>query len=211
MRRYIITLLIIAFLVGTLFKAADQTGVRLMKMFGTLGIFLFGVVGTMALTRWQSRSGLKDIEERLKQAEPDGLIITDWAQQGGGKPDYLVVGPGGIAAICLEETAGSTRAKRAALNVAKGRERAQAAVRWLRDRLNTSAPDLKAPLGELVQELPVSAVLVMTRRRAEESYSAEDVAVINPDRLGDELRNLKNQHLLDEAARIKLTRLFRQA
>ncbi len=200
MRRYVITLLAIAFLVGTLFKAADDTGVRLMKMFGTLGIFLFGVVGTMALTRWQSQSGLKETQEALKQVEPEGFIITDWAQQGAGKPDYVLVGPGGVVAVCLEETPGSTRAKKAAVNVAKGRERAQTAVRWVRDRLNTAG-----------QDLPVSAFLVMTRRKAEETYSAENVAVINPDRLGEHLRSQVSQPLLDEPARIKLTRILRQA
>jgi len=53
-RRYVITLMFLALVIGSLFRAADQTGIRLMKMFGVMGIFLFGVVGTMALTRLQS-------------------------------------------------------------------------------------------------------------------------------------------------------------
>lgn len=211
MRRYVITLLVIAFLVGTLFKAADQTGVRLMKMFATLGIFFFGVVGTMALSRWQSRTGLKEIEAALKQGESAGLIITDWAQQqGGARPDYVVVGPGGVAAVCLEETPGATRAKKAALNAAKGRERTSAAANWMRERLAATAIS-NSPLGETMRDLPITALLVMTRRRAGGSYSADNVAVINPDQLDESLRSLRNQQLLDEADRIKLTRLLRQA
>lgn len=210
MRRYVIALVIMAILIGSLFKAADQTGIRLMAMFATIGIFLFGIIGTLAINRWQSRSGLKDIETALKSLEPK-CLITDWAYQGGGKPDYLVVGPGGIVAICLDDTPQSTRAKRAAALVAKGRDRAQGSVRWLWDRLSAAAPGLTPPLGESVQEMPVTPVLVLVRRRALAEYTTGGVAVLNAEQLAESLRSVSERNLLEEPARVRLTRVFRSA
>lgn len=196
MRRYIITLAIIAFLVGTLFRATEETGVRLMNMFATLGILLFGVIGSMALSRYQSRQGLKEVETALKTLEPDWLI-TDWALRGGGRPDYVLVGPGGVVAICLDEVAGSAFAWRARGQVAKARERAQAAAGWVRERLS--------PYGEPVQ---VEPVVVLTRRKAVEEYSADGIPVYNPGQVAEQIRSLGGN--LDQPARIKLTRLLRQ-
>lgn len=209
MRRYIITLLVVAFLVGSLFKAADQTGIRILKMFGTIGIFLFGVVGTLALSRWQSREGLKEIDDALKLVEPEG-IITDWAFRWDGRPDYLVVGPGGLVAVCLEDVAQSVGDRRAREKIVKARERANASVRWLRDRLNGAAPELKTPLGDLIQEIPVVAIVVLSRRRTVEAYAADGVAVLNAVQLSNYLRSTFRSTLLDERTRIRLTRLFRQ-
>lgn len=209
MRRYVITLMFLALLIGSLFRAADQTGIRLMKMFGVLGIFLFGVVGTMALTRLQSRSGLREVESALKALEPD-FLITDWAYKGGGRPDYLLVGAAGLVAVCIEEMPQTATKQQGPTRVAKARDRVEVTVRWLRDRLNQAAPDLKAPLGELVQELPVGAVVVLTRSRASEAYSAEGVAVLNAESLAAHVRSLGNRNLLDQPARVRLTRLFRE-
>ena len=210
MRRYIITLLLLALIIGSLFKAADQTGVRLMRMFGTIGIFLFGVVGTMALSRWQSQQGLNQTETALKSLEPEA-IITDWAFQGKGRPDFLVVGPGGIAAICLDETPQSTAATRAEASVAKNRDRVQESVRFVRDRLLGASAEVKASLGDLMDEVPVAAVLVMTRRRALPEYAAGGVTVINDNQLAEHVRSLWDRELLDERTRIKLTRVLREA
>lgn len=196
MRRYVITLAIIAFLVGTLFRATAETGVRLMNMFATLGILMFGLIGSMALSRWQSRQGLKEIETALKALEPDWLI-TDWALRGGGRPDYVLAGPGGVVAICLDEVAGSAFAWRARGQVAKARERAQAAAGWVRERLS--------PHGDPV---PVEPLVVLTRRKTNEEYSAESIPVYNPEQVAEHIRSL-GEHL-DEPARNKLTRLLRQ-
>lgn len=193
-----ITLAIIAFLVGTLFRATAETGVRLMNMFATLGIFFFGLIGSMALSRWQSRQGLNEVEAALKRLEPD-WIITDWAFRGGGRSDYVLVGPGGVAAICLDEVAGSAFAWRARGQVEKARERAQAAADWVRERLS--------PYGEPV---PVQPLVVLVRRKSSPDYSTESIPVCNPDQVVEQLRALGEQELFDPQARIKLTRLLRQ-
>lgn len=209
MRGYLITLAILAVLVGSLWQATEKTGYRRMNEYAAYGIFLFGVVGTLAINRWQSRNGVKETEAALKSLEPDA-IITDWAFQGGGKPDYLVVGPGGLVAICVEDVAQTTRSGRASGKISKSRERVQSAVRWLRDRLNDAAPELKAPLGDLVQEVPVAAVLVLTRHQAEEEHNANGVAVVNADQLASHIRRLWERDLLDQPTRVRLTRIFRQ-
>ncbi|HWI61676.1 MAG TPA: hypothetical protein VNT75_07565 [Symbiobacteriaceae bacterium] len=197
MRRYVIVLIVMAILIGSLFRASEQTGVRLMNMFATIGIFLFGVVGTMALSRWQSSAGLKEVQAALKSLEP-GWVITDWAHQGGGRPDYLLVGPGGIVSVCLDETPQSTWARFARKRLERSRDRAEATVRWLQER---------RPEGET----PVSAVLVLTRRRADADSAAGAVPVLNAEQLAEHIRSLGSQELLDERARIALTRTFRSA
>jgi len=54
-------------------------------------------------------------------------------------------------------------------------------------------------------------VLVLTRRRSEPDFTADDVAVVNPDSLAAHVRNVGGHMLLDERDRIKVTRAFRSA
>lgn len=209
MRRYVITMLVVAFLIGSLFKAADETGVRLMKMFGTLGILLFGVVGTLALTRWQSREGLKTLEAALKSLEPEHLI-TDWAFRGEGRPDYLVVGPAGLFAVCLEDVSQSVGAKRATARIAKGRERTLKATEWLRSHLTEASSVPDQAQGTICTEIAVKPVLVLLRRRLVSECVADGVTVVNAEQLAESIGGAHEQQMLDEAARRKITRWFRQ-
>lgn len=208
MRKYIITLLVIAFLVGTLFKAADQTGVRVMKMFGTVGILLFGAIGTMALTRWQSRTGLQEIEQALKAVEPEG-IITDWSDRRDGRPDYLVVLPGAAAVVCVDDMAQAIRGKRALTRIGKARRRTLGAVEWLRAALTrgTSADDVA---DSHLAQVPIAPVLVLSRRRVQAEDADEGVAVLNADQLTGYLKNYASEAVLDATARVRMTRTLRQ-
>jgi hypothetical protein len=196
-RRYVIGLVLTSVLVGSLFKAYTQTGNHWMAMYATIGIVLFGLIGTLGINRLQTSTGLKELEGALKSLEPEA-VITDWALQPGGRPDYLVVGPGGIVAVTLNETAQSARAKRAAHLIAKACGKAQGSVHWVRERLDAVAPGL-----------PVAAVLVLTRRRAVPEHSTGDVAVLNPEQLAGHIRSLWGQSRLTEPDRIKLTRMLR--
>lgn len=208
MRRYIVTLALMAILVGSLFKASQQTGVRLMNMFATLGIFLFGVVGTMALTRYQSREGLKEIEAALKSLEPQWLI-TDWLRRGGGYPDYLLVGPGGLVAVCVEETPQSAFRGTVARNLKRARERASASMQWVRERLGGVGPALEVSGGMSAPDLPIATVVVMNRRKAEPGFSTEGIPVLNSEDLARYVRRLWEEDPLDERARVTLTRALR--
>lgn len=197
MRRYVVTLLIIAFLVGTLFRATDMTGMRIWNMFATMGIVLFGLVGSLALTRLQRRSGQKNVEAAIKALEPD-WVVTDWVGSGGDKPDYLLVGPTGIAAVCVDETAGSSFAWRARQLVAKSRTRAARSAEWVRSQLRQSN-----------SEVPVSPVLLLSRRKAVAEYTDSQVVALNPDQLATHLQSGEQPVRLDQPARFQLTRLFR--
>lgn len=220
MRRYVIVLVFMAIVIGSLFRASEQTGVRLMNMFATIGIFLFGVVGTLALTRWQSQNGVKDVHAALKALEPE-WVITDWAAQGGGRPDYLLVGPGGIVCVCVDETPQSTWARFARKRIARGRERVRGAERWVRDRLSaggvSGAGESGSEAGSAGQsstgharELPVSTVLLLTRRRSEAEYSADGVTVLNPPLLAEYVGAMGAAGLvLAQRERFNLTRKLR--
>lgn len=200
MRWYLTTLLFIAFVVGTLFKASEQTGMRIWNMFATMGIFLFGLVGSLALSRLQRGSGMKHVESALKALEPE-WVITDWAGEGGEKPDYLLVGPDGIAAVCLDHTPGSTFGWRARPMIERSRKRAERSAEWVRSRLG------EAPAGT---DGPVIPVLLLTRRKTVPEYSAGEVRVINPDQLADSLRSGETARL-EQPVRFQLSRYFRTA
>lgn len=199
MRWYLVTLLLIAFLVGTLFRATEMTGMRIWNMFATMGIFLFGLVGSLALTRLQRRSGQKGIESAIKSLEPE-WVITDWAGVGGEKPDYVLIGPTGIAVICLDETAGSTFAWRARQLVERSRKRAERSAEWVRSQLGQSAGDAK-----------LVPVVLLSRRKTVPEYTSDQVVVLNPDQLAAYLRAGEQPGILDQPDRFKLTRLLREA
>lgn len=205
MRPYVIALGVMALLIGSLFQAAETTGIRLMRMFGTLGILLFGIVGTMAISRWQSRAGLQTVEAGLKSLEPE-CLITDWAHQGKGRPDFLIVAPAGLIAITLDEMPHTVKGARAADRIAKARQRATDSVRWLRDQMTCGFGD-----GTSVSEIPVSAFVVLLRRQAKPEDTSEGVTVLNPEELSSKLGGFKVPVTLDERLRIKLTRHFRHA
>ena len=198
MRWYIVTLLLIAFFVGTLFQATEQTGMRIWNMFATMGIFLFGLIGSLALTRMQRRSGLKHVEAALKTLEPD-WVITDWSESPGEKPDYLLVGPDGLVAICIDEMAGSTFAWRARQLVERSRGRAERSAEWVRTRLEQAG-----------STAPVRPVVLLSRRRALPEYSTSGVEVLNADNLAAYLRAGQEPTLIDQQDRFKLTRLLRE-
>lgn len=197
MRWYLVTMLAIAFLVGILFRATEVTGMRIWNMFGTMGIFFFGLVGSLALSRLQQRSGNKQVEAALKALEPD-WVITDWQGKSGGMPDYLLVGPTGILSICVDQTPQSSFGWLARPAIQRGRRRAEAAASWVRTRLGDQS------------DTPVLPLLLLARRKAVEEYTADGVVALNPDQLATYLRSSGQPVLLESPARIRLTRLLRE-
>jgi hypothetical protein len=167
-------------------------------MFATMGIFLFGLVGSLALARLQRRSGQQIVETAIKALEPE-WVITDWAGAGGEKPDYLLVGPTGIAAICVDETAGSTFEWRARQLVGRSCRRAERSAEWVRSQLRRWSGDA-----------PVFPLVLLSRRKAQPDYSEGQVVVLNPDQLADHLRSGGQPALFDQPARFRLTRLIRE-
>lgn len=204
MRRYVVVLVILALATGGLYQAAEATGSGLLTMFATLGLFLIGAVGTLALNRHQAESGVREVQQALKSLEPE-CFITDWTSDPGERPDYLVVGPAGLHAVCVDDIPQTAKATKALLRIAQSRDRTVAASSWVRRRLIQAADSIEGLEG-----IPVSGVLVLSRRRADEADSTADVAVLNPDALRLHVADQERPELLSKPLRIKLTRYFRQ-
>lgn len=200
MRGYLITLLLIAFLVGSLFRASEVTGMRIWNMFATFGIFLFGVVGSLALTRLQQRSGQRGIEEALKALEPD-WIITDWSSAPGERPDYLLVGPAGLLAVCAEHSPGPARSARARRRIQAVAARAVRSAGWVQAELR-GWPD--------AAELPVIPLVLLSRMRAPEDQPDGGVPVLNPEALSGFVETLSPGPGVSRSLRYRITRLLRE-
>jgi len=198
-RPYLTALLVIAFLVGSLFRASELTGMRIWNMFATFGIFLFGVVGSLALTRLQQRSGIRSVQEALKALEPE-WVITDWSHAAAERPDYLLVGPGGILAVCVEDSPRALSAARTRRQVAAAAVRTLRAADWVCRRL----AELDAG------HLPVRPVLLLSRLRALPEYSQEGVPVLNPEGLAAFVGALAPAPTVSRPLRYRLTRRLRE-
>ncbi|MFB5083886.1 hypothetical protein [Symbiobacterium thermophilum] len=200
MRGYLITLLLIAFLVGSLFRASEVTGMRIFNMFATFGIFLFGVVGSLALTRLQQRSGQRGVEEALKALEPD-WVITDWSAAPGERPDYLLVGPAGLLAVCVEHSPGQARSARARRRLAGAADRARQCADWVRSELSG---------WREAADLPVFPLVLLSRMRAPDDQQEDGVPVLNPESLAGFVANLEPGPALSRPLRYRITRRLRE-
>ncbi len=199
MRRHIITLVVLALITGGLYQAAERTGSGLLTMASTIGLFLIGGFGVLALNQWQLDSGVREVEQALKSLEPD-CLITDWSGNPGSRPDYLVVGPGGVAAICVDPVPHTASATKATVRIALARQRTDTAAKWVSTQLGETFP------GTLVK-----AILVLSRRRADEAYSTSEVLVVNSEHLGDIIRAMDQTNSQSQPKRIQITRLVRQS
>jgi len=199
-RGYLITLLLIAFLVGSLFRAAEVTGMRIWNMFGTIGIFLLGVASFLALTRWQQRSGQRSIEEALKALEPE-WIITDWSDAPGERPDYLLVGPAGLLAVCVDHSPGPARSPRARRRVEAAADRALQCARWVRAELSE---------WDEADGLPVIPLVLLSRMRAPDDPAEGGVPVLNPEALAGFVETLAPRPEAGKSLRYRITRRLRE-
>lgn len=199
-RGYLITLLLIAFMVGSLFRAAEVTGMRIWNMFATFGIFLFGVAGSLAIARLQQNSGQRGVEESLKGLEPE-WIITDWSAAPGERPDYLLVGPAGLLAVCVEHSPGPARSARARRRLSVAADRARQCAGWVRAELS-GWPD--------AADLPVVPLVLLSRMRAPEDQQEDGVPVLNPEALAGFVETLSPGPAVSRPLRYRITRLLRE-
>lgn len=207
MRRYLVTLGLMAVLIGAIWKGGELTGIRQFREVAYVGALFFGFFGSLAAGRWQSNAGKKALEAVLKSLEPEG-ILTDWSTEKGDRPDYLVVGPGGLVAVVVDDLAQTAFRAKAGRKVAVARFRAEDAVRWLRDQLTARSTAVQGALDGAT--LNVTPVVVLVRRRALPEYSADGVKVLNPEGLAEFIRSTWTEATLDKPARVRLTRLFRE-
>ncbi|MFO7319567.1 MAG: hypothetical protein LOD85_07975 [Clostridia bacterium] len=170
MRRWV-PVLVLAFVVGALFRLGNELGVAVLRMFGTQGIVIIGILVAVNLKRLQAEDGLRRLEEQL-QALPDRVRVQ--AVRGPGRPPlWLVEADGRRVLVGTSDLANSVGAGRAwRLLCRRAEELAQAA------RAHGLAP------GE------ATLALVLLRRRAAEGQTVEiagwerPVVVVNPENVG---------------------------
>lgn len=204
MARYWVVLGVLAVAVGALWRAARLYNIPLLEMAGTIGVFLLGLGLSLTLTRQQTLSGRKAVEETLTALGPQ-FIITDWAEGYGppGAPDYVVMGPAAVVLLTLDPLPNSARGARLARKLDLARERTRRAQAWVAERLAGVAPAGAAPL---------QPVLVLTRKLVEGAeFSTPDLPVLNPHHLRELFNQLLAPERLTAAQRVDLTRRLRQA
>lgn len=207
MRRYLVTLGLMAVLIGAIWKGAELTGLRQFREAASVGALFFAIFGSMAASRYQTTAGKSELEKALKALEPEALL-TDWSTERDDRPDYLVVGPGGLVALVVEDVAQTALKARAANRVVAARFKAEDAVRWLRDQLSADPAGAQGALDGAA--LDVTPVVVLTRRRALPEYSSDGIKVLNVEQLVEFVRSTWADEQLDQPRRVRLTRLLRQ-
>lgn len=60
-----IVIMVLALVVGILFRFGDSTGIGLFRMFGTMAIGIIGIYTVLTFTRWQGDSAVHELKERL--------------------------------------------------------------------------------------------------------------------------------------------------
>lgn len=202
MTRYWVTLGVLALAVGALWRAAFQFHIPLLEMAGTIGVFLLGLILSLALTRQQTLTGRKATENVLTALGPL-FVVTDWAEGYGpaGAPDYVVASPAGIVCITLDTMSNAVKGRKLEARLARARERARQARQWVQERLPGAAPEAAAPL---------QAVLLLTRKMVAGGESQEDVPVLNPQHLQELFAQLIAPERLTGEQRIEITRQLRK-
>ncbi|MBO8142441.1 MAG: hypothetical protein H0Z37_09765 [Firmicutes bacterium] len=149
--RQVLPLLVIAFLVGSLFRLYAEFGIGFFRMFGTLGIVVMGVLATRLVTGWQLGAAAAELESVFKRLPAPWRAMRTGS--GGSSPGWtgFVGGPGGTLAV----------ATCAVANYARGRS--------LKRSLAPSVRRAKQLAGAVPEGFPEPVVpcVVLLRRRAD--------------------------------------------
>lgn len=200
MTRYYVVLAVLALAVGALLQAFSRSHAPLQEMAVTIGVLLIGVVGSLAVSRFQTDRGRERVEQALKDLGPE-FIITDWAEGRGpaAAPDYLVVAPAGVAAVVTDPMPQSTWRRLVPRRLAQARARGVARAAWAAE----AAAGLSLPA--------LVPVVVLTRRVVSpDDEVAGEVAVVNAEQLADQLRQLAAPERLTQEERLRITRHLRR-
>lgn len=169
--RQLAPLLIVAFIVGSLFRLYNISGVALYRMFGTMGIVLLGFLGTRIVQSWQlddASAGMQEVIDGLPegwQALERGAPIGVLGWQG------YFVGPEQTFAVTTLATANYIKGRRLGGQMRRGMARAVA--------LAEVAPDKHVVF-------PVVPAIVLLRRVADseaQRFVDEDVSLFDIDGL----------------------------
>lgn len=169
--RQLAPLLIVAFIVGGLFRLYNISGTGLYRMFGTMGIVVMGFLGTRIVQSWQlhdASAGMRDVIDNLPagwQALERGAPIGVIGWQG-----YLV-GADRTLAVTTLTVANYVKGRRLRQTLRRGVVRAEALAE-------------AAPARHIV--FPIVPCVVLLRRRADEETQLgveDDMLVVDVDGL----------------------------
>lgn len=170
MLRRFVPVLILAFVVGSLFRLGNDLGVPALRMFGTQGIVVIGLLLAWNLKRLQTEDGLRRLDESLK-ALPQGVKVRS-VESAGKMPLWLLEGKGRRVLLGGSNIAQSMGARRAW----------RALERHAEHMLNAAQSR-----GLLQGASEVTAALVLLRRRAggrskiEVKSFSQPVLLVNPE------------------------------
>lgn len=165
----VVPLLVVAFIVGSLFRMANEFGVGLFRMFGTLGIAVMGLLATQLLTSWQLEGALRELEALLK-ALPEGWKVKGARGDSRSWQGYLI-GPGRVLAVVTSPVADYARGR----GLVRALERAAARAHALAQARQGAQP-------------ATPCVLLLRRRADEEARrSVSGVLVVDLEGLAAEL------------------------
>ncbi|HEY8417490.1 MAG TPA: hypothetical protein VIK93_05595 [Limnochordales bacterium] len=120
----VIPLLVVAFAVGSLFRLANEFGVALFRMFGTMGIAVMGIMATRIVTGWQLEGALRELQRLLKKL-PEGWRVEGARGDHQSWRGYLV-GPGQALAVVTSPVANYSRGRGLARALQRASAEAQA-------------------------------------------------------------------------------------
>lgn len=177
MPRSLYLLPFLAFVIGSLFRMADESHIGFYKMFGTMGIAVAGIIAVIALNRWQIEQSWARLDRELASLM-DGsgrLAVVGRSPLAPPLIDRIIIGPQGLwvlAGCDLPQYAGAQKARRKiAVNIAH----LKAASAELTERLR-----LYIPQGEWVRPC-----LVLLRRlpTSQETEWANGCTLVNPEQV----------------------------
>jgi len=186
---------LLAFVSGSLFRAYALSGLPILRMFGTMGIALAGIVGAMSLTQVQVETARAEARRQLQALGPRFRLVP---APGG----YAAVGPAGLTYCRFD--AMPNYGRQAAVRRRMARSEAAAL---------TVADELRARLSAVGEgDVPLQTALVLLRRRAEaaqtQTSSGSAVLYLNPDSLRQTLDQTHQPELLDAQRRQRLAHLL---
>lgn len=169
---------ILAFVVGSLFRLADQYDIAVLRMFGTQGIVVIDIWGARIVRGLQVEAGVGTLRQALGTYLAEGRARE--VAKVGSHPVWLIEAPAGEILLGVSEVAESTR---------KGRARRL----LLRDALRVW--EAAARSGAVRAGSEVRQGLVLVRRsvrgpKGEEEVSLDGrrIALFNPETLSEWLR-----------------------
>lgn len=158
-------LLVIAFVVGSLFRLYTDTGIGFYRMFGTLGIAVLGAVASRIVVTAQLEEGERQVAEAVAQL-PDELDVWRLGRRG---IDRLIIGPAGAVVLLGSSVAHYARGRGLMRSLERLCARAERAAEVAREQLRQMR-------GEEADGTPIHRAVVFLRRQSgseERSWLAE--------------------------------------